>query len=76
MTTAATFKDHFSRQSADYNRYRPGYPPDLITWVASRAPDRALAVDCATGNGQAAIALAAGAPLRRGGVPDAPVSLG
>ena len=58
MTTAATFKDHFSRQSGDYSRYRPGYPPDLITWVASRAPDRELAVDCATGNGQAAIALA------------------
>ena len=58
MTTAATFKDHFSRQSWEYSRYRPGYPPDLITWVASRAPDRALAVDCATGNGQAAIALA------------------
>jgi SAM-dependent methyltransferase len=58
MTTAATFKDHFSRQSGDYSRYRPGYPPDLITWVASRASDRALAVDCATGNGQAAIALA------------------
>jgi SAM-dependent methyltransferase len=58
MTTAATFKDHFSRQSGDYSRHRPGYPADLITWVASRAPDRALAVDCATGNGQAAIALA------------------
>jgi ubiquinone/menaquinone biosynthesis C-methylase UbiE len=53
-----TFKDHFSRQSGDYSRYRPGYPPELIAWVASRAPDRALVVDCATGNGQAAIALA------------------
>jgi len=52
MTTAATFKDHFSRQSGEYSRYRPGYPPDLIAWVASRAPDRALAVDCATGNGR------------------------
>jgi SAM-dependent methyltransferase len=58
MTTSAAFKDHFSRQSADYYRYRPGYPADLIEWVASRAPDRRLAVDCATGNGQAAIALA------------------
>jgi SAM-dependent methyltransferase len=58
MATITTFKDHFSRQSADYNRYRPGYPADLIEWVASRAPDRGLAVDCATGNGQAAIALA------------------
>jgi SAM-dependent methyltransferase len=57
MTTA--FKDHFSRQAADYSRYRPGYPNDLIAWIASRAPTRNLAVDCATGNGQAAVALAA-----------------
>jgi SAM-dependent methyltransferase len=56
--TVPTFKDHFSRQSGDYSRYRPGYPPELIAWVAARAPDRNLAVDCATGNGQAAVALA------------------
>jgi len=56
--TAPTFKDHFSRQSADYSRYRPGYPAELIAWVAAQAPDRTLAVDCATGNGQAAVALA------------------
>jgi len=53
-----SFKDHFSRQSAAYSRYRPGYPPELIDWVAAQAPDRRLAVDCATGSGQAAIALA------------------
>lgn len=59
MTSPPTeFKDHFSRQSADYSRYRPGYPADLVGWIASRAPDRAFAVDCATGNGQAAVALA------------------
>lgn len=52
------FKDHFSRQSGHYSRYRPAYPRELIGYVASIAPDRALAVDCATGNGQAAIALA------------------
>lgn len=52
------FKDHFSRQSADYSRYRPDYPPALIDWIAAQAPDRQLAVDCATGNGQAALALA------------------
>jgi len=54
----ATFKDHFSAQSAAYSRYRPGYPRELIAFVASCAPGRALAVDCATGNGQAAVALA------------------
>ena len=52
------FKDHFSRQSADYRRYRPGYPPALIEFVAAQAPDHRLAIDCATGNGQAAVALA------------------
>lgn len=53
-----TFKDHFSRQSTDYSRYRPSYPPALIAYVASLAPRHTLAVDCATGNGQAAVALA------------------
>jgi len=52
------FKDHFSRQSAAYGRYRPAYPPQLIEYVAAQAPGRRVAVDCATGNGQAAVALA------------------
>ena len=53
-----SFKDHFSRQSAAYGRYRPDYPPGLVDWISSQAPDRRLAVDCATGNGQAALAFA------------------
>jgi SAM-dependent methyltransferase len=53
-----SFKDHFSRQAAEYSRYRPAYPAGLIAWVAALAPHRRLAVDCATGNGQAAVALA------------------
>ncbi|MDQ1310272.1 MAG: Class SAM-dependent methyltransferase [Pseudomonadota bacterium] len=52
------FKDHFSSQSAAYRRYRPEYPAALIRYVASLAPDRRVAIDCATGNGQAAVALA------------------
>ena len=54
-----SFKDHFSRQAAAYRRYRPAYPPALIEFVAASAPARRLAVDCATGSGQAALALAA-----------------
>ena len=46
------FKDHFSRQSAAYSRHWPGYPPELIDFVAASTPDRDLAIDCATGNGQ------------------------
>jgi ubiquinone/menaquinone biosynthesis C-methylase UbiE len=52
------FKDHFSRQSTAYSLHRPGYPVELIGYVASRAPDRTVAVDCATGNGQAAVQFA------------------
>jgi SAM-dependent methyltransferase len=54
----SAFKDHFSRQADAYSRYRPGYPPELIAYVAELAPSRGLAVDCATGSGQAAVALA------------------
>lgn len=53
------FPDHFSPQAGAYERFRPGYPAALFDWLAGQAPARALAVDVATGNGQAAVALAA-----------------
>jgi SAM-dependent methyltransferase len=52
------FADHFSRIAADYATYRPRYPEALFAWLASIAPARDRAWDCATGNGQAAVALA------------------
>jgi SAM-dependent methyltransferase len=52
------FKDHFSKQAADYAKFRPRYPHALFEYLSSVAPDRALAWDCATGNGQAAVELA------------------
>jgi ubiquinone/menaquinone biosynthesis C-methylase UbiE len=53
-----TFKDHFSRQAADYAKFRPGYPQELFNYLGGIAPSRQLAWDCGTGNGQAAIGLA------------------
>ncbi len=53
-----SFKDHFSGHAAVYASYRPGYPPALFDFVTSLPRDRALAWDCATGNGQAAMGLA------------------
>src|SRR5947209_4239229 len=53
-----TFKDHFSRQAADYAKFRPGYPQQLFDYLGSIAPSRQLAWDCGTGNGQAAVGLA------------------
>src|SRR5437773_3799316 len=52
------FKDHFSRQAADYAKFRPGYPQELFDYLGSVAPTRQVAWDCGTGNGQAAIGLA------------------
>ena len=53
------FNDHFSDVSAGYARYRPTYPAELFGWLASCCARRHTAWDCATGSGQAAIALAA-----------------
>lgn len=52
------FKDHFSGQAGDYASYRPRYPDSLFAWLAEQAPAAQAAWDCATGNGQAATALA------------------
>jgi ubiquinone/menaquinone biosynthesis C-methylase UbiE len=52
------FKDLFSAQAAQYAQFRPHYPQELFAWVASLPPQRRLAVDIGTGNGQAAVALA------------------
>jgi SAM-dependent methyltransferase len=53
-----TFKDHFSGHASGYASFRPGYPAALFDFVCSLTPGRALAWDCATGNGQAALGLA------------------
>lgn len=53
-----SFADHFSAQANDYAAFRPRYPDALGVWLASIAPGRELAWDCATGSGQAATMLA------------------
>lgn len=55
---SVSFKDHFSDDPDNYQQYRPGYPDALFEWLASNTPSCQQAWDCATGNGQAAIALA------------------
>jgi len=52
------FKDNFSKQAAVYQSYRPTYPTELFSFLASLTPTHDLAWDCATGNGQAAMGLA------------------
>nr|MDQ6926647.1 class I SAM-dependent methyltransferase [Candidatus Eremiobacteraeota bacterium] len=56
--TRASFRDEFSTVAAQYAAHRPLYPPALFDYLANLPARRALAWDCATGNGQAARALA------------------
>lgn len=51
------FKDHFSKQSSKYARYRPVYPQFLYDYVLSFVLENKVAWDCATGNGQVARVL-------------------
>jgi len=52
------FKDHFSANPAGYADYRPRYPQALFDWLAGQCAGHDTAWDCATGSGQAAVALA------------------
>jgi SAM-dependent methyltransferase len=52
------FKDHFSGQAAEYAKFRPVYPDALFEYLANVVTARNVAWDCATGSGQAALALA------------------
>jgi SAM-dependent methyltransferase len=49
----------FSIAADRYAAARPAYPAELYDWIASQSPARDTVWDCATGNGQAAIDLAA-----------------
>lgn len=50
-------KDYFSTQSAIYNTYRPRYPDQLFRYLCEDFGENLVVWDCATGNGQAALAL-------------------
>lgn len=52
------FKDHFSATAKSYRAFRPGYPSELFEWLAGVSPGRDAALDCGSGNGQAAVGLA------------------
>ncbi len=54
----AEFKDLFSRQANIYRNSRPTYPQDLYEFVTGLCSNKTVAWDCATGNGQCAVALA------------------
>ncbi len=52
------FKDYFSKHAAVHAETRPDYPEALFDFLGTQCSHHDLAWDCATGNGQAALALA------------------
>jgi ubiquinone/menaquinone biosynthesis C-methylase UbiE len=52
-------KDNFSQQAATYANFRPSYPQILYDFILQHVDNQGVVWDCATGNGQAAKALAA-----------------
>jgi len=56
ITTASLFSK--AAQAACYSLHRPTYPPELYAAILAKCEGRSLAVDIATGSGQAARALA------------------
>lgn len=53
------FADHFSALAPAYAAARPTYPEELFAWLGDLGPSRRVAWDCAAGNGQATVPLAA-----------------
>lgn len=56
MVTSSSI-DHFSSTSKEYSFSRPLYPDTLYKYLSDVTPNKNVAWDCATGNGQAAIGL-------------------
>jgi SAM-dependent methyltransferase len=54
MTNAALF----TTVAREYANFRPGYPPELFSWLARLVPARDAVWDCGCGSGQASVALA------------------
>jgi SAM-dependent methyltransferase len=51
------YADHFSRVASAYAACRPGYPPELFTYISGLPARHELAWDCAAGSGQATLPL-------------------
>jgi len=55
---AESAKDLFSAHSDIYAKYRPLYPKELYDFILKHVSVKNMALDCGTGNGQAAAVLA------------------
>src|SRR6187549_757049 len=56
---STSFHDHFSNVANRYADFRPHYPAALFDYLATLVPRSSTVWDCACGNGQASMDLAA-----------------
>ena len=54
-----SFHDHFSGVANRYANFRPHYPAALFDYLTTLVPKNSAVWDCACGNGQATLDLAA-----------------
>jgi ubiquinone/menaquinone biosynthesis C-methylase UbiE len=59
MKMSQSFHDHFSGVANRYANFRPHYPAALFDHLATLVPQDSVVWDCACGNGQATLDLAA-----------------
>src|SRR5213594_4767762 len=59
QTMSQTFHDHFSAVANRYADFRPHYPAELFDYLGALVPRNSVVWDCACGNGQATLDLAA-----------------
>jgi ubiquinone/menaquinone biosynthesis C-methylase UbiE len=59
MEMRQSFHDHFSSVANRYADFRPHYPVELFDYLATLVPQTSTVWDCACGNGQATVDLAA-----------------
>lgn len=59
VSSSSAFPDHFSSVAARYADFRPRYPAALFDHLATLVPRESAVWDCACGNGQASLDLAA-----------------
>ena len=52
------FQNNFSKQAEIYSKFRTAYPKELFEYLKSSTIENKFALDCGTGNGQAAVGLA------------------
>ena len=55
--SAINFNDYFSGHAALYASARPSYPQSLFEFLLGQCQETGLAIDCASGNGQATASL-------------------